>query len=355
MGYLKEFLNLEEYETYKNGADFALPNVSLVNNPYSVKYTPYTPPNYFRITNLENVSGEIYFDAIRSRSYPRDGSYPITLEYSINGDGVWTSVTDDKQIIISIPAEGYVELMGDNESMCSYINNTFLYWNLSVDFNHNLSGDIMSICGFSNTLEDYHFYKFFENNTNLIDASNLILSASTLEQHCYSGMFAGCTSLTTAPSLSVTTLATHCYNSMFANCISLTSSPKLPATTLAEGCYQSMFSDCTSLISAPELPATTLAEGCYEYMFSACTSLTTAPELPAKTLLIDCYFEMFSGCTSLNYIKAMFITTPSGTYTNNWVFNVASTGTFIKNSAATWNVTGDNGVPTGWTVQTATE
>jgi hypothetical protein len=62
---------------------------------------------------------------------------------------------------------------------------------------------------------------------------------------------------------------------------------------------------------------------------------------------------MFNGCTKLNYIKAMFTTTPSNTYTQNWVSGVAATGTFVKNSAATWNVTGVNGVPSRWTVQTA--
>jgi hypothetical protein len=63
---------------------------------------------------------------------------------------------------------------------------------------------------------------------------------------------------------------------------------------------------------------------------------------------------MFLGCTRLNYIKAMFTTTPSATYTSNWVLNVSSTGTFVKNSAATWNVSGVNGVPSGWTIETAT-
>ena len=28
-------------------------------------------------------------------------------------------------------------------------------------------------------------------------------------------------------------------------------------------------------------------------------------------------------------------------------------GTFVKNSAATWNVTGVNGIPSGWTITTA--
>ena len=101
------------------------------------------------------------------------------------------------------------------------------------------------------------------------------------------------------------------------------------------------------------LPATTLANDCYYSMFCDCTGLTSAPELPATTLESNCYREMFYGCTNLAYIKAMFTTTPGSSYTNEWVKNVKGTGTFVKNSAATWDVTGDNGVPTGWTVETA--
>ena len=125
----------------------------------------------------------------------------------------------------------------------------------------------------------------------------------------------------------------------------------LPATILSEDCYTSMFEHCTSLTTAPELPATTLARYCYHLMFSDCTSLTTAPELPATTLARYCYGNMFQGCRNLNYIKAMFTTTPSNTYTSNWVQGVAATGTFVKSTAASWNVTGANGIPTGWTVQ----
>jgi hypothetical protein len=68
---------------------------------------------------------------------------------------------------------------------------------------------------------------------------------------------------------------------------------------------------------------------------------------------------MFQNCTKLNYIKAMFTTTPTGAspnyYTQNWVSGVASSGTFVKNSTASWTTTGVNGIPTGWTVQTASE
>ena len=139
---------------------------------------------------------------------------------------------------------------------------------------------------------------------------------------------------------------------MFEDCYGLTTAPELPATTLAEGCYSGMFEDCYGLTTAPELPATTLAEGCYRFLFHGCSSLTIAPELPATTLVDNCYFRMFNGCTNLNYIKALFRTTPDDTYTGEWVKGVASTGTFVKSKDATWDVTGVNGVPEGWTIFT---
>ena len=48
----------------------------------------------------------------------------------------------------------------------------------------------------------------------------------------------------------------------------------------------------------------------------------------------------------------MFTTTPSSTYLDYWLGDVSSTGTFIKNAAATWDNTAA-GIPSGWTVQTA--
>ena len=187
---------------------------------------------------------------------------------------------------------------------------------------------------------------------------------------CYYGMFEGCTSLTVAPELPATTLADWCYYGMFEGCTSLTTAPQLPATTLANYCYQAMFKNCTGLTTAPSiLPATTLANNCYgsfanstqHYgMFDGCINLLNAPELPATTLVSGCYSAMFYNCKKINRIKAMFTTTPSATYMNNWVTGVSNTGTFIKNSAATWNNTfGASAIPKSttykWTVETATE
>ena len=145
----------------------------------------------------------------------------------------------------------------------------------------------------------------------------------------------------------------HAFYRLFKDCTKMLTAPELPATTLANNCYREMFSGCTSLTTAPELPATTLATACYNNMFNGCTSLTTAPELPATTLAGSCYYYMFNGCSNLSYIKALFTSEPQDTYTKNWVVGVSASGTFVKNSAATWNVVGNNGIPSGWTVQTA--
>ena len=147
-------------------------------------------------------------------------------------------------------------------------------------------------------------------------------------------------------------LVLRCYQGMFKGCTSLSTAPELPATILANFCYNNMFQGCTSLTTAPVLPATTLNYGCYGSMFWNCTSLTTAPALPATTLAPNCYSYMFRDCTRLNYIKCLITNISTSGYTDEWVKDVASTGTFVKNPSATWP-SGINGIPTGWTVQDA--
>ena len=201
------------------------------------------------------------------------------------------------------------------------------------------------------TLADYCYDNMFFGCTSLTTAPEL--PATTLANYCCASMFNGCTSLTTTPELPATTLATYCYSSMFNGCTSLTTTPELPATALTSNCYQYMFAGCTGLTAAPELPATTLASNCYCYMFDSCTNLTTAPVLPATTLVNSCYYRMFYRCTKLNYVKAMFVYLNPSNATSGWLYGVASTGTFVKSTSATWTTTGADGVPTGWTVERA--
>ena len=124
----------------------------------------------------------------------------------------------------------------------------------------------------------------------------------------------------------------------------------LPATTLTNGCYTYMFNGCTSLTKAPVLPAETMAADCYDSMFKNCTSLTSAPVLPAKNLTGTCYANMFNGCSKLSSITCLANSGISGNCTN-WVKGVAATGIFTRRSdGVTWSQ-GDNGYPTGWTLE----
>ena len=193
------------------------------------------------------------------------------------------------------------------------------------------------------------------NIENLLDYETVALgNHPTMANYCYSSMFSGCTSLTTAPSLPATTLATSCYDSMFQNCTALTTAPSLPATTLSDYCYYYMFYGCTALTTAPSLPATILANNCYSSMFRGCTALTTAPSLPATTLSDYCYLFMFAGCTALTTAPSLPATTlatscyssmfrdctafkvsatKAGSYQYAWRIPTSGTGT----EATSWN------------------
>ena len=303
-----------------------------------------------------------------------------TLEYSTNEGQTWVTIANGESTP-TITAGSKVIWRGNLKPNTTSSNGGI--GSFSANDNYNAYGNTMSLLYYDNyygsqlnsTAYNYAFRKLFYNDTYVLSAP--ILPATILATYCYNSMFQGCTSLTTAPELPATTLANSCYSVMFYGCTSLTTAPELPATTLANGCYYGMFEYCKSLVTSPELPATTLADSCYSYMFDGCTSLVTAPkvlpattlakscysgmfsgckslvtapELPATTLAEECYGYMFYGCSSLNYIKALFTTTPSSDYTNQWVKRVASTGTFVKNRKATWTTTGVNGIPTGWTV-----
>ena len=232
--------------------------------------------------------------------------YGGTVEYSIDNGNTWNCL--DK---LSIPA-GQGAQFRNAQSM--------EYDKFKVEGNFNVYGHISTLAPYGSEV-----FKWLFSNTNIIDASGLILDydelwprsyysmfancsslltapvllATTLAEYCYTAMFWDCTSLTDAPELHATTLAQACYGCMFAGCTSLRKAPELPATTLAHSCYASMFARCSGLTKAPELPATELAKQCYYTMFNNCTGLTTAPELPATELAVGCYQGMFYGCTSL--------------------------------------------------------
>jgi len=275
-----------------------------------------------------------------------------TISYSKN-NGVWTDITSTTSgVSISVTAGDEVRFKGSNTvySSDSYFN-TF-----GGTATFDVYGNIMSLIGGDNFINlttlstTYTFKNLFNSCTGLLSIERLMLPPTTLTDGCYSGMFKGCTNLTTALELPATTLASSCYSGMFESCTSLITAPVLLATTLTQQCYYEMFKDCTSLTTAPVLPAITLTSSCYSGMFEGCTSLTTAPELPAATLTDGCYSSMFNGCSSLNSIICLATDISATNCTNNWVNDVAETGTFVKLSSMTnWGIDSVNGIPEGWT------
>ena len=275
-------------------------------------------PDYFYIESLGD-GNTISLKNQENASYQT--SHTSTLDYSTDKN-TWNTITFDMtsgehttELPVKLNTGGKMYFRNDTGKFNGSYNNRISF---SSSVSSNVGGDIRTLSNYLDVNSEtkpqsYMFNSLFYNNKYIVNASNLRLSYTTLATNCYSSMFNGCTSLTTAPVLPSTTLASSCYSSMFSGCTSLTSTPELPATKLAVSCYSSMFSGCTSLTTAPVLPATTLASSCYSSMFSGCTSLTTAPELPATTLARECYSSMFRGCTSLTTAPTLHATTMGDT------------------------------------------
>ena len=362
-------------------------------------------PEYFYIESLGDGNT---ISVINQGNGSTSGVTP-TLEYSTDKN-TWDTITFDwtygthtTELPIALNTGEKMYFRNDTRKFSNSYDKCITF---SSSVSSNVGGDIRTLSNYldvnsETTPKSNMFYYLFYNNKKIVDASNLRLPYTTLANYCYSSMFNGCTSLTTAPELPATALANNCYRYMFYGCTSLTSAPALPATTLADYCYYSMFErckslttapalpattlviacyefmfwgcknlttaptelpattltkfcynsmfrDCTSLTTAPELPATALANNCYQYMFYGCTSLTSAPELPATTLAEYCYSSMFQGCTSLNSITVYADDISSLNCTDNWLLDVASTGTFRNLGTATYP-TSASGIPVGWT------
>jgi len=293
------------------------------------------------------------------------------VEYSLNG-GAWTEYASGTGITLTNVGDK-VSFRGNNVSYATSTSEGY-YSKFAFTSPCYVYGNIMSLIDASSfatniTLEGGYnnFCRLFYNNSNLYNhpSKTLVLPATNISSSpnidTYCEMFRGCTHLTTAPELPATILPNSCYNGMFYGCTSLTIAPELPATEFGAYCYKEMFYGCTGLTTAPELPATTLSVHCYEKMFYGCTSLTTAPTLPAPTLTMSCYEDMFHGCTHLNSVTC-FATSEinsSNNSTSNWLYNVASSGTFTKNASTPtgsgtsgqyWPTGDASGIPSGWTV-----
>lgn len=125
------------------------------------------------------------------------------------------------------------------------------------------------------------------------------------------------------------------------------------------GTFASMFYGCSAITNPPQITYSqqTTKYGQYYNMFRYCTSLTSAPVFPETTITKKALGYTFHNCTALALIDVNFTTwstyqsgSSTSLYnTDNWVFNVASSGTFRKPNALT-TARGTSQIPNNWTI-----
>ena len=170
--------------------------------------------------------------------------------------------------------------------------------------------------------QERDFANMFENCTSLVNAGTMTIKCSTFTDiHAYEffEMFKGCTSLVTPPVFDYSgcnynniTLMPYSFSGMFEGCSALTSIYNLPFIHIANSCYKNMYKGCSSITNSPQtlsiLPATITSNenqsnigdiSCYESMFENCIALLLAPQLPSISLATACYKNMFKGCIAL--------------------------------------------------------
>lgn len=358
---------------------------TIANKVYKVSVTPY-PELCF--TALEKTTIEM------TRVSNGSTNFFIQLEfckYNPNAEagsrlGQWIHLVENgwnrSNNVTIFPGEKlYIRATGTNTALALDTQN---YCKFTSTGKVTVSGNIMYLLNSSSpanvlySANNYAFYKLFQGMTTLKDASELILPATTLSNHCYTSMFIGCTGLTSAPELPATTLADFCYASMFYGCTNLTNAPALPATTLTDFCYASMFNNCTKLenvpvlpatqlrsncynqmfynclriTTAPELPATILSDNCYQLMFSCCSLLVNAPELPAATLADYCYNQMFVGCSNLSSVTMKATNISANACLNSWLNGAGTSATDTRTVHCKSSIRDDiqeRYLPNGWT------
>jgi hypothetical protein len=120
MKYLKKFNNLSDYEVFKNGGEFIIPNISYIESESSIVYSK--PTFYATYRKIENEPCMIY-DTHLMESLIIDGQQ-VDLEndnYSSNvciGDNINLTIdfNNESVTINSIP-DSYFNFIGDNLSI----------------------------------------------------------------------------------------------------------------------------------------------------------------------------------------------------------------------------------------------
>lgn len=213
--------------------------------------------------------------------YHGSNSPVVVLDYSTDNGATWQQFDTNGQDTITLSNIGdrvyFRAGSGGNTRFAAYDSwyNNFSFQTAQVA----VGGNIMTLLDATEMAEfvsadTFAFSSLFRNQGQLVDASALILPATTLTGHCYQYMFEGCSNMTAGPQILATTVsgvdATCAY--MFRYCSAMTSAPALLAATVADNCYYGMFMSCSAL--AVISTAQTSFDGCGEWVQGVASSGT---------------------------------------------------------------------------------
>ena len=282
-------------------------------------------PNYLYIENVDETDGQITFTTTTSSTLPSSNLYASKVEYSADKIN-WNTINFDELTPQVIPLKIGEKLYFRNDSgVFNCYNNGYYLTTIKTNTKSNVGGNINTLLNYNEEILDISdkpsCFRWLFKGAKIVDASNLILPATTLSRYCYAEFFSGNSTLI-AP-------------------------PELPAVNLAESCYYRFFYECSSLTASPSLPATTLAVGCYMSMYERCYKLTTSPVLVATTLVKACYKEMFNSCQKLSSVT-IYANTIADNALYNWLNGVPSSGTLYNYGVLPLPIKTPSGVPSGW-------
>lgn len=307
--------------------------------PSQTDYSLYE--NQYLTTEVLESGGTITFtipstvntSKVTNVSYRKNGGEWITTANS--SSEVVITVNVDADDIVEWKGNGTVYGGGGNFANCSHWGGTApfdVYGNLmSMLYNDDFIGKTTYPTTTIRATQHMFSYAL------VVDATNLILPATTcygqaymcLFDYCtslinpparlpapvvksamYYNMFRGCTSLVRMPTISATsidTAGTLHYSGMFQGCSALqyNTNQTIHVGTARTQCCQSMFHGCSSMVNAPNVDCTSIASGAqqpFRSMFQNCTNLQTPPpRFDVETADYNVFYGTFANCSSLLY------------------------------------------------------
>ena len=287
--------------------------------------------DYFTIESLENGNT---ITAVKNGS----SKNPI-IYYSLDNGETWSNQTLSSGTITFGTINTGEKIIFKSET-AEWANAWNLYNRFSSNKNFKVYGNIMSLINgddFINNSEfsgssSFNLTGLFYGTNTIIDASNLILPALTLPVSAYNGMFRGATNLAHGPK-------------------------ELPATSLQQDSCSSMFEGCVKLVEGPEIMATTVSGAtalnrmfCMNRSSKVTAAMTKSPVLRVTNpgSYANVYQQLFAGNGNITEVTIL----AEGTNLSfaNWLANTNANGV-IKKLSTTTLTSGNNGVPSGWTIE----